>query len=156
MSKNGHIRTKRRSAIMQDGVYQDVLIANPHDPARHMKVRFLVDTGSSGTVIPRKVAEFLKLDCVGEGLAELADGRQIKTNLAYLYLNISGEHVFTLVSYNGCKTPLLGFDVISVLGLQLDMGRKRFLKPVRRFNLISFILNKGWMGGSKKRRRKRA
>ena len=113
----------------------------------------MVDTGPTGTVIPRKVAEKLGLECIGEGFVELADGSQVKTKLAFLHMKLGSEHVFTLASYNGCTTPLLGFDVMSVLGLQLDVGRKRFLKPVRRFSLLSFILNKGWVTGRRRRKR---
>ena len=155
MSKGERVKVQQRSAIAQNGVYHNVIIANPRDLDKMMKVKFLVDTGSSMTVIPRKVAEQLGLECVGSGVVELADGSQIKTKLAYLYLKIDGEHVFTLASYDGCTTPLLGFDVMSVLGLQLDVARKRFLKPLRRFSLISFILKRGWIVGSKKGRRKR-
>jgi predicted aspartyl protease len=90
---------------------------------------------------------------VGDGLVELADGRRIKTELAYLYLKINSDHVFTLASFDGCKTPLLGFDVMNLLGLQVDVSKKQLLKPVRRFSLVSFILRKGWVGV---RRRKRA
>jgi clan AA aspartic protease len=131
--------------------YEDVIVANPQDLNKQLRLRFLVDTGSSGTVIPRGVAEQLGLQCVGSGVVELADGSRIKTKIAYLYLKIDHEHVFTLASYDGCKTPLLGFDVMSVLGLQIDVNRKRILKPVRRFSLLNFILGKGWMGA---RRRK--
>ena len=153
MSKGERVKVQRRSAVVQNAVYQDVLVANPRHLDKQVKVSFLVDTGASGTVITRKVAEMLDLDCIGEGLVQLADGSQVKTKLAYLYLKIDGEHVFTLVSFNGSITPLLGFDVMSVLGLQLDVGRKRFLKPVRRFSLISFILNKSWVGGIRRRKR---
>ncbi len=149
--KNAKIN-QRSSSVLQAGVYQEVLVANPRDLDKKVMLKFLVDTGSSGTVIPRKIAETLDLECVGDGLVELADGSQLKTKLAYLYLQIDSDHIFTLASYDGCKTPLLGFDVMSVLGLQLDVGRKRFLKPIRRFNLISFVLNKRW---ESRRRRKR-
>jgi len=153
-SKRERVKMQRRNAHVQNAVYYDVVVANPRDLDKQMKLRFLVDTGASGTVIPRKVAEKLGLECIGEGLVELADGSQVKTKLAFLYLKLDGEHVFTLVSYDGCTIPLLGFDVMSVLGLQLDVGRKRFLKPIRRFSLLSFILKKGWVGGSRRRRKR--
>jgi clan AA aspartic protease len=116
-----------------------------------MKVSFLVDTGASGTAIPRRVAEELGLQCVGEGVIEFADGRRVKTEIAYVYLKINSDHVFALVSYNGCKTPLLGFDVMHLLGLQLDTSKKQLLKPVRRFSLVNFILGKGWIGARKRK-----
>ena len=145
-------KINQRSSALQNGVYQDVVVANPRDLDKKVTLKFLVDTGSSGTVIPGKVAKLLNLECVGNGVVELADGSRLNTKLAYLYLKIDSEHIFTLASYDGCKTPLLGFDVMSVLGLQLDVARKRFLKPIRRVNLISFILNKAWVGGIRRRK----
>jgi clan AA aspartic protease len=153
-SKREHVKVQRRSAYVQSGVYQNVVVANPRDLDKQMRLRFLVDTGASGTVIPREVAEKLDLEIIGEGVVELADGSQMKTKLTFLYMKFGGEHLFTIASYNGCTTPLLGFDVMSVLGLQLDVARKRFLKPIRRFSLLSFILNKGWVGGSKRRHKR--
>jgi clan AA aspartic protease len=144
---------KRHSSERQNEFYENVVVANPRDLKKQVRLRFLVDTGSSGTVIPRRVAELLNLQCVGQGLVELADGSKIKTKIAYLYLQIDHEHVFTLASYDGCKTPLLGFDVMSVLGLQIDVNRKRILKPVRRFSLLNFILGKGWMGARRRKPR---
>jgi clan AA aspartic protease len=127
------------------GFYQEAIIANPKNIRKQLKLRFLVDTGSSGTVIPREVAEKLKLECVGEGLIELADGSKVKIKLAYIYMRINNEHVFTLCSYDGCAGALLGFDVMHVLGLQVDTEKKRLLKPVRLFSLKEFILRRGWI-----------
>jgi clan AA aspartic protease len=133
------------------GFYQEAIIANPKNLRRQLTVRFLVDTGSSGTVIPREVAEKLKLECVGEGLVELADGSKVKTKLAYIYMRINSEHVFTLCSYNGCSGALLGFDVMHVLGLHIDTDKKRLLKPIRFFFLKDFILRKGWISSRRRR-----
>lgn len=149
MSKYAQVKikkVKRAQQVQSNAVYEDLVVANPHDLKRSLKLRFLVDTGASGTVIPLEIAEKLKLQCVGEGLVEVADGRRIKTGLAYLYIKFNSDHIFTLVSYDGCTIPLLGFDVMSVLGLQVDPSRKQVLKPVRRFSLSNFILRKAWVG----------
>jgi hypothetical protein len=76
----------------------------------------------------------------------LADGRRIRTGLAYLYIKMNTDHIFTLVSYDGCTMPLLGFDVMRVLGLQVYPSRKQLLKPVRRASLKHFILRAAWIG----------
>jgi clan AA aspartic protease len=132
------------------GFYQEAVIANPKNLRRQLKLRFLVDTGSTGTVIPAEVAKQLKLECVGQGLVELADGSKVKTKLAYIYMRINSEHVFTLCSYNGCAGALLGFDVMHVLGLQVDTEKKRLLKPIRLFSLKEFILRKRWINSRRR------
>jgi hypothetical protein len=65
---------------------------------------------------------------------------------------IGGEHVFTLVTFDGCHQPLLGFDIMAMLRLQLDPHSKQILKSLRRFKLVNFILQKSWMNRGRKRR----
>jgi clan AA aspartic protease len=137
---------------VQNEFYQDVVVANPKNLKHQIKLHFLVDTGSSGTVIPSDVAEQLELDCCGEGWVEVADGRRLKIKLAYLYMRINSEHVFTLCSYDGCPQPLLGFDIMHVLGLQIDAGKKQLLKPIRRFSLKSFVLTNRWIVNRNRRK----
>jgi clan AA aspartic protease len=145
-SKNGKLRIEvSKEEESKSELYQDILIANPHDLKKQMKLRFLVDTGASGTAIPEKVALELGLECVGEGRVVLADGTRIRTKVAYVYMRINDEHVFTLVAYNGCDSPLLGFDVMSLLSLQIDTEKKRLLKPLRRFKLTNLLFTKDWI-----------
>lgn len=139
----------------QAGFYQEAIIANPRNLRKQMKLQFLVDTGSSGTVIPQEVAKQLKLECIGEGLIEIADGNRVKVKLGYLYMKINGDHVFTLCSYDGCQKALLGFDVMHVLDLHIDAGKKRLLKPIRQVWLKSFILRKSWISNRRNQRRQR-
>jgi clan AA aspartic protease len=136
---------KEEGQEKENELYQDILVANPKNLKRQMKLRFLVDTGSSGSAIPEKVARELELECVGEGRVILADGSRIRTKIAYIYMRIDDEHVFTLVAYDGCDVPLLGFDVMNLLGLQIDTGKKQLLKPLRRFTLRSILFGKGWI-----------
>jgi clan AA aspartic protease len=132
-------------------MYQDVIVANPKDVKKQIKLRFLVDTGCSGCAIPESLAKRLRLKAIGEGDVQLADGSIIKTKVAYLYMCIGGEHMFTLVTFNGCHQPLLGFDIMAMLQLQLDPHNKQVLKPIRRFKLLNFVLRKGWIGRNNER-----
>ncbi|HML02906.1 MAG TPA: hypothetical protein VK487_05980, partial [Candidatus Bathyarchaeia archaeon] len=91
--------------------------------------------------------------CVGKGVVQLADGSEVKIKFAYLYMKINGDHVFALCSYDGCPDPLLGFDVMHVLGLQVDTGKRQLLRPIRRFWLKSFTLNKTWISSRHQRRK---
>jgi clan AA aspartic protease len=130
-------------------MFQDVIVANPREMKKQFKLRFLVDTGCSGCAIPESLAKRLKLKAIGRGDVQLADGSIIKTKVAYIYMRIGGEHVFTLVTFNGCQQPLLGFDIMAMLQLQLDPHNKKILKPLRRFRLVNFILGKRWITGGK-------
>jgi predicted aspartyl protease len=98
-----------------------------------------------------EVARCLKLECVGEGQVILANGNRIRAKIAYLYMKINDEHVFTLVSYDGCEKPLLGFDVMHLLGLQIDTGKKELLKPLRRRRFRNLIFSRSWILGRGRR-----
>jgi len=141
-----------RQSDEKDEIWQDVIVANPKHLNNRVKLHFLVDTGSSGCAIPVEVAKKLKLECVGEGEIILANGTRIHAKIAYLYMKIDDEHVFTLVSYDGCEKALLGFDVMHLLGLQIDTGKKEVLKPMRRFSLRNLIFSKGWISSRRGRR----
>jgi clan AA aspartic protease len=131
-------------------MYEDVIVANPKMLKKQLKLRFVVDTGCSGCAIPAKLAKKLGLKTIGKGNVQLADGSIVKVKLAYMYMRIGGEHVFTLVSFNGGEEPLLGFDVMSMLQLQLDPHSKKILKPLRRRKLLSFFLGTRWISNRRK------
>jgi clan AA aspartic protease len=118
----------------------DAVIANPADPKKRCDIKFIVDTGAGMTAIPAETAKKLGLKYVATAEVGLADGRVIKVNLAYAYLLIHGEHVFTLVGCGGCDVPLLGFDVMCLLQLQLDVANKKVLRPARRrFKILRIV-----------------
>ena len=128
-----------------DQMSLDAVIANPADPRKRSDIRFVVDTGASMTAITAEMAKSLRLKYVATAEVGLADGRVIKVNLAYAYLCIHGEHVFTLVGCGGCDVPLLGFDVLSLLQLQLDVANKKVLRPMRRrFKILRIVWRKVW------------
>ncbi|MCJ7768057.1 retroviral-like aspartic protease family protein [Candidatus Bathyarchaeota archaeon] len=126
----------------------DAVIANPADPKRRSGIKFVVDTGASMTAITDEVAKRLRLKYVATAEVGLADGKVIKVDMAYVYLHIHGEHVFTLVCCGGCDVPLLGFDILSLLQLQIDVANKKVLRPVRRrFKILRIVWKRVWGSG---------
>lgn len=120
----------------------DAVVANPKNLKKRVDLSFVVDTGAGMTAIPADVAKRLGLDYVATAEVALADATVIQVKLAYAYINIHGEHIFTLVGCGGCDQPLLGFDVMSLLQLELDIANKRCLRPVRRFKVLRIIWKK--------------
>jgi clan AA aspartic protease len=145
MDKKIESLKKAEGQRREGAVYQDIWVANPGDMNKRMMLRFLVDTGCSGSAIPLNIAKQLGLQPIGEGYAVMADGQRIHTFIAYVYMRIDDEHVFTLVTYNGCDEPLLGVDIMGLLNLQVDVGNKKILKPMRRFTLRNILFGKGWI-----------
>jgi predicted aspartyl protease len=78
---------------------------------------------------------------VGEAEVELADGTVATFPLAYIVIVICEKPVLTLASVtDSTQLPLLGFDVMELLGLQIDVRNRKLLKPIKLFTIKRFIL----------------
>ena len=129
----------------EDGsVWVTALIANTLKPKElHVNARFLVDTGAGMTVIPQKTAEKLMLKPMGKMMGTLAAGKTVTFPIYYVYLNVAGEGLVTLVAGSPREDEyLLGADVLEVLEFQVDVARKRLLKPVKSLKVQRLV----WRG----------
>ncbi len=98
-----------------------VLVRNPRDPRKEVKVTFLVDSGASYTALPIEVVERLGLKPSFEQTFSLADGTRIKRNIGNAMVEWQGKEVATPVIL-GRKgdSALLGALTLEGLGLVLD------------------------------------
>jgi len=129
----------------EDGsVWVSALIANTFKPKElNVEARFLVDTGAGMSVIPQKTAEKLELKPMGKMMGTLAAGKTVTFPIYYVYLNVAGEGLVTLVAGSPREDEyLLGADVLEVLEFQVDIARKRLLKPVKRLRIRKLM----WKG----------
>jgi len=117
------------------------VLANPKDRDLNCDVDLCVDTGASITVIPKKVARKLKLQKVGSAQVQLANGHIVEHDLVYVYLYLDGEGLTLYAAVNPDGDALLGCDVMALLQFQVDVARKRVLKPLKRFRVISMVLS---------------
>ncbi len=116
------------------------LLANPSDRNQNCTLDFIVDTGANITLIPRRIANKLKLKTTGSVTAEIADGRIVKYEIAYVYLYLDGEGLMLHAAIADISLALLGCDVIGLLQFQIDVARKKLLKPVRMVRIVSMAL----------------
>jgi aspartyl protease family protein len=116
------------------------VLANPSNRDLSCTVEFCVDTGASITVIPRKIAKKLKLKMTGTVQIQLADARIIENDLAYVYLYLANEGVMFLAAVTEDGEALLGCDVMELLQFQVDIARRRVLKPVKRLKILSLFI----------------
>ena len=117
------------------------VLANPADRKLNCDIDLCVDTGATITVIPKKIAQKLKLKKAGNARVQLADGQIVEHDLVYVYLYIAGEGLTLFATVNPDGEALLGFDVMELLQFQVDVARRRILKPLKRFKVISMLLN---------------
>jgi len=110
-------------------VYVDGIVKHGE---KSVKVRFLVDSGATYTVLTESVWRELELKPLGEMEFILADGTVIRRKIS--------EAVLELPGYGGRHTPvvlgekedenLLGIATLEIFGLILDPF-KRELRPIR-------------------------
>lgn len=87
---------------------------------RIVDVNALVDTGTTLTVIPRKLAEKLNLEVTGRTVVETGAGR-LELDRSRVWIEIMGksEIVPVLIS-DIIDKVLIGVTTLEVLGLQVD------------------------------------
>jgi len=98
-----------------------VTVANPSDHSLRVELEFIVDTGAIYTVIPKSVAEELKLKETGRRKFKIANGDVVEYPVSEAYITINGEGVTSVVAIADEKTPLLlGVTTLELLGLRVD------------------------------------
>ena len=96
---------------------------------RSCTLRFLVDTVSFFTVVPREVLTTLKVRPTGEETVQFADRRRARWKLGEARLQVDGRSVTTLVLFGAKGTqPLLGAYSLEGLGLTVDARHRRLTR----------------------------
>jgi len=96
-------------------------VANPSDRSLRVDLEFIVDTGAIYTVIPKSVAEGLRLKETGRRKFKIANGDVVEYPVSEAYIVVNGEGVTSVVAIADEKTPLLlGVTTLELLGLRVD------------------------------------
>ena len=105
-------------------------VANPLDHGLRAEVDFLVDTGAIYSVVPKKIAEHVKLKELGKRKFRIGSG-VAEMPVAEAYLPVEGEGVTTIVALSSDENIpiLLGVTTLELLGLQVDPVTEK-LKPL--------------------------
>jgi clan AA aspartic protease len=127
----------------EDYIFIDAKVANPLNPKRAEKVEFLVDTGASGCAVGSDLAEKLGLEASGTVDVGLADGSTKRVKAAYILIEVGGRKLYTWTIYDKGFTPILGLDVMRVLGIHVDVPEKKVLIPYKGLKLKRVSLYMG-------------
>ena len=105
-------------------------IANPADRSLSTDVEFIVDTGAIYAVLPRGLAEKLRLREIDRRKFRLADGSIVEYPVSEAYIVVEGRGVTSLVVIGPDDVmPLLGVVTLELLGLEVDPATGR-LRPM--------------------------
>ena len=103
-----------------------VTIRNPADPDRTWEALFLVDTGATDSLAPRKHLEAIGLKPRGRRVYELADGSELVMQVTVAEIEFMGETVGGTVIYgNDDAEPLLGVTALESVGIEVDPVNQR-------------------------------
>jgi len=127
----------------QDYIFIDAKIANPMDPKKSEKVEFLVDTGATGCAISSELAEKLGLEASGTVDVGLADGSSKRVKATYILIEVGGRKLYTWTIYDKGFTPILGLDVMRVLGIHVDVPERKVLIPYKGLKIRKISLYMG-------------
>ena len=98
-----------------------VAIRNPADPERVWQGLFLVDTGATDCLVPRQHLESIGLVPEGQRRYGLADGREVRLDIAVARIEFMGEFVgATVVFGEENAEPLLGVTALESMGIEVD------------------------------------
>ncbi len=122
-----------------------VTIRNPAAPDRTWEGLFLVDTGATDCLVPRPHLEAIGLEPQGQRTYELADGTELKLDIAVGQIEFMGEFVGgTIIFGNAGAEPLLGLTALESVGIEVDPSNQRLQRlPAVRLKPLEAAENSG-------------
>lgn len=103
-----------------------VTIRNPAEPERTWDGLFLVDTGATDCLVPRKHLESIGLASEGKRVYELADGSELRMDITVARVEFMGEIVGgTIIMGADDAEPLLGVTALESVGIEVDPLNQR-------------------------------
>ncbi len=103
-----------------------VTIRNPAQPENTWEALFLVDTGATDCMAPRKNLEAIGLEARGRRIYELADGTDRVMEVTVAEIEFMGEIVGgTIIMAEEETEPLLGVTALESVGIEVDPVNQR-------------------------------
>ena len=107
----------------------EVTVRNPADRSRSWTGRFLVDTGAIDSLVPRSRLEAIGIEPEAQRAYELADGTEVRMDVAGARLEFLGELTAGLVIFGDADAePLLGVTALESVGVEVDPQSQRLKK----------------------------
>ena len=98
-----------------------VTVKNPAEPHRTWAGEFLVDTGATDCLVPRKHLEAIGLVAEGQRVYGLADGSEISMDITVGRVEFMGSFTgVAIVMGDDDAEPLLGVTALESVGIEVD------------------------------------
>jgi clan AA aspartic protease len=103
-----------------------VTVRNPAKPDKTWEGLFLVDTGAVDCLVPTKHLREIDLQPRAKRTYELADGTEIKLDIATAEVEFMGEIVGTTIIFGPDNAePILGVTALESVGIEVDPQSQR-------------------------------
>jgi aspartyl protease family protein len=103
-----------------------VIVRNPADPNRVWEGLFLVDTGAVDCLVPARHLREIGLVPKGKRTYELADGSEVKMDIAVAEIEFMGDLVGSTVIFGAEDAePILGVTALESVGIEVDPRTQR-------------------------------
>ena len=105
------------------------IIRNPADRSRYWEGDFVVDTGATDCVVPRRHLESIGIAPRGQREYTLADGSKIKMDITVAEVEFMGEIAgVTIAIADDSAEPLLGMTALESIGIEVDPHNQELSK----------------------------
>lgn len=110
-------------------VNADVTVSNPADRSRSWRGSFMVDTGATDSLVPRRRLEAIGIEPESRRAYVLANGGKAGIDVAVARIELMGEMVGGTVLFGDDDAePLLGVTALESLGIEVDPLNRRLRK----------------------------
>ncbi len=110
-------------------IHVEVTIRNPGERSRSWAGPFLVDTGATDSIVPRRHLEGIGLEPVERMVYELADGTRVPMDVGVAQIEFMGKRIGGTVVFGDAEAePLLGVTALESMGVVVDPGNQRLTK----------------------------
>ena len=121
-------------------IHVNATIRNPAEREKCWQGRFLVDTGATDSVVPKRYLDSIGLQPEEMRLYELADGTEVEMGVAGVRLELMGTFTMGLAVFGEDDAePILGVTALESIGVEIDPRNQRLkrlpavrLKQLRR------------------------
>lgn len=104
---------------------------NPFDPKLKFEGLCLIDTGATVCVLPKAIADVLKLQTYGEMQVRYANGKVEDVPMAFVWVEVFGRRVYIqMLVVEGSQNILIGMDLLELLDIHIDTRTGKALRPV--------------------------
>lgn len=92
------------------------------------EIETTVDTACDYTTVPREMLQRLGVPVTGEAISEMADGRQVPSDIGWARVRLEGLEVYTPVIFaEEGEASLLGVTTLEVSRLGVDPTNQRLI-----------------------------